>query len=134
VREEREYWTVEEARGYLPRLRALLQIIRRSAALATHVRSNGHASLQHGHPSAESEDLAASDGPLPQDLASALAELEDRRIVLRDPERGLIDFPAIHLGREVQLCWELGEEELDWWHLPEAGFGGRQRLPLPPSW
>ena len=51
-------------------------------------------------------------------------------IVLRDIDRGLIDFPAIVDGREVYLCWELGEDEVDYWHDPDAGFGGRQPLEL----
>ena len=53
------------------------------------------------------------------------AELE---IVVRDIDRGLIDFPALHDGREVYLCWELGEERIGFWHELEAGYGGRRPL------
>jgi hypothetical protein len=67
------------------------------------------------------------------DVKEALAELEEQGIVLRDPDRGLIDFRALHSGREVLLCWQLGEEGLGWWHLPEDGFAGRRPLPLPPE-
>ena len=67
------------------------------------------------------------------DAKEALAELEEEGIVLRDPDRGLIDFTALHNGREVLLCWQLGEDELGWWHLPEDGFAGRRPLPLPPD-
>jgi hypothetical protein len=67
------------------------------------------------------------------DVKEALAELEEQGIVLRDPDRGLIDFTALHNGREVLLCWQLGEEELAWWHFPEDGFAGRRPLPLPPE-
>ena len=67
------------------------------------------------------------------DVEEALAELEEEGIVLRDPERGLIDFTALHNGREVLLCWQLGEDDLAWWHLPEDGFAGRRPLPLPPE-
>lgn len=71
--------------------------------------------------------------PVTFDVKEALAELEDQGIVLRDPDRGLIDFRALHSGREVLLCWQLGEEGLAWWHLPEDGFAGRRPLPLPPE-
>jgi len=74
-----------------------------------------------------------SDTPLSFDVTEALAELEEKGIVLRDPDSGLIDFPALHLGREVLLCWQLGEDDLEWWHGPEDGFAGRRRLPLPPD-
>ena len=67
------------------------------------------------------------------DADQALAELERQGIELRDPEQGLIDFRTEHAGREVFLCWRLGEDDLEWWHLPEDGFAGRRRLPLPPE-
>jgi hypothetical protein len=73
------------------------------------------------------------DPPVSFDVKEAIAELEEQGIVLRDADRGLIDFPALHSGREVLLCWQLGEESLAWWHLPEEGFAGRRPLPLPPE-
>jgi hypothetical protein len=55
-------------------------------------------------------------------------------IILRDLDRGLVDFPSLHpSGTVVQLCWQLGEEKLGWWHLPEDGFAGRRPLPVPPE-
>ena len=81
------------------------------------------------------EEAAKGEGepPVSFDVKEALAELEHKGIVLRDPKRGLIDFPALHAGREVLLCWQLGEDGLEWWHLPEEGFAGRRPLPLPPE-
>lgn len=61
-------------------------------------------------------------------LRSALEELQSAEVVLRDLERGLVDFPALREGTEVYLCWEEGEPEVSHWHEPEAGFGGRQPL------
>ena len=61
-------------------------------------------------------------------LRAAVNELEEMDIVLRDVDRGLIDFPAIRDGREVYLCWEEGEDQVGWWHDIDAGFGGRQAL------
>ena len=49
-------------------------------------------------------------------------------IVVRDIDRGLIDFPAILDGREVYLCWELDEDGVAFWHDLESGYGGRQPL------
>jgi hypothetical protein len=132
---------VEEAQAYLPRLRLLLGVIRRAANLVVSARGNGHAVLP-GAPlpagpaqseSAESEPVAPAEPAVAFDVKEALAELEDQGIVLRDPDRGLIDFTALHNGREVLLCWQLGEEDLAWWHLPEDGFAGRRPLPLPPD-
>ena len=125
------YWSVDEAREAIPRLRDLLQGLRRAATLASQVRSNGHASLggDDGQPQPEGgEELVAGD------IQPALEELERSGVILRDPARGLVDFPAMHNGRVVHLCWQLGEEELGWWHFPDDGFAGRQPLPLPAEW
>ena len=149
------YWTVEEARAYLPRLRVLLGVIRRAAHLAVTSRGNGHAALPGASPpgasppsvgafSAEGsgseeggDDASATppaDGAAKIDVDEAVAEIEAHGIVLRDVDRGLIDFPTRHPGgRDVLLCWQLGEDDLLWWHLPEDGFAGRRPLPLPPE-
>jgi hypothetical protein len=61
-------------------------------------------------------------------LRTALVELQEMEVVLRDLERGLIDFPALREGREVYLCLEDGEDEIGFWHDIETGYGGREPL------
>lgn len=61
-------------------------------------------------------------------LRGAVAELQEMDVVLRDLERGLIDFPALRDGREVYLCLEDGEDEIGYWHDLETGYGGREPL------
>ena len=61
-------------------------------------------------------------------MRTALNELREHEVVLRDLDRGLVDFPALREGREVYLCWLEGEDEIRFWHEPEAGFDGRQPL------
>jgi uncharacterized protein DUF2203 len=62
------------------------------------------------------------------EMLSAAEQLEAMDIVLRDADRGLVDFPSIRDGEEVYLCWEAGEPRVAWWHDPGAGFAGRQPL------
>ena len=63
------------------------------------------------------------------ELSRAAGELEAVDIVVRDFERGLVDFPALRDGEEVYLCWLVDEEqEIGFWHAPEAGFAGRRVL------
>lgn len=62
------------------------------------------------------------------ELRAALEELQAMEVVLRDLDRGLVDFPSIREGREVYLCWEEGEEGIGWWHDLDAGHAGRQPL------
>ena len=50
--------------------------------------------------------------------------------MLRDLDRGLVDFPSLRDGREIYLCWEEGEDEIGFWHEPDAGFGAGRAAPL----
>jgi hypothetical protein len=61
-------------------------------------------------------------------LFSAAEQLEAMDIVLRDADRGLVDFPSFRDGEEIYLCWEAGEPRVAWWHEPDAGFAGRRPL------
>ena len=61
-------------------------------------------------------------------LRDSLARLQEAEVVLRDLDRGLVDFPSIRDDREVYLCWLEGEDEITYWHDLEAGFAGREPL------
>jgi hypothetical protein len=61
-------------------------------------------------------------------MRDVLGELQAREIVLRDLNRGLVDFPSLIGGREVYLCWQEGEDQIGFWHEPDAGFAGRRPI------
>lgn len=61
-------------------------------------------------------------------LRGHLEWLVSRGILLRDPETGLVDFPAERDGRVVFLCWRLGEPAIAWYHDRAAGYSGRRPL------
>jgi len=61
-------------------------------------------------------------------MQASVARLEELSITLRDIQTGLIDFPALVAGRQICLCWRLGEDQIEWWHELSEGFGGRRRL------
>lgn len=63
-----------------------------------------------------------------QTLKAEVEYLAARGILLRDPETGLVDFPADREGRRVLLCWRLGEERVSHYHEEGAGFSGRKPL------
>jgi hypothetical protein len=62
------------------------------------------------------------------EMRTALVELQSMEVVLRDLDRGLVDFPSVRDGQEIFLCWEEGEDEIGFWHDLEAGYGGRRPL------
>ena len=48
---------------------------------------------------------------------------------VKDPDQGLIDFPTMRRGREVLLCWKLGEgDRISYWHPVETGYAGRKLI------
>ena len=62
-------------------------------------------------------------------LRGAAAQMQAMEVVLRDLDRGLVDFPAIVDDREVYLCWvEREEEAIAYWHDLDAGYAARQPL------
>jgi len=62
------------------------------------------------------------------DFGAVLREFQRREIQIKDLDRGLVDFPAIIGGKEVFLCWEQDEEDIEFWHDLDAGYAGRERL------
>lgn len=59
-------------------------------------------------------------------LNSLIDELQAVGVELKDFEKGLLDFPALHEGREIYLCWHRGEDRIHCWHEIDAGFAGRK--------
>jgi len=64
-------------------------------------------------------------------IRRAIRELERMGVQVKDVKSGLVDFPSRLDGREVLLCWRVGESKIEFWHDLQSGFAGRQ--PLPPS-
>jgi hypothetical protein len=61
-------------------------------------------------------------------MQAGVARIDELGVTLREIETGLIDFPALVTGRQVWLCWRLGEGDIEWWHELTEGFGGRRPL------
>ncbi|MGA2469080.1 MAG: DUF2203 domain-containing protein [Solirubrobacteraceae bacterium] len=125
MRHERHY-SLEEARTELPWVAERLAEMRDAHERLTdedarHALAGGAASNGGGAPGKQVGEAFL-------DLQAAVLALDEREIVLRDLDRGLIDFPAIRDGREVYLCWIDGEEDIGFWHELDAGYGGRQAL------
>ena len=108
-----------EARG------ALLVAQRQQAELITRIASNGG-----GLTPSDVSDAAAEVERASRDLMAAVDELQGLGVLVKDLDRGLVDFPCVHRGRELLLCWQLGEDEVAYWHGLEEGFAGRKPLPL----
>ncbi len=62
------------------------------------------------------------------DIREFLREFEEREILIKDLERGLVDFPSLMGDKEVFLCWERDEDDIEYWHDIDSGFAGREPL------
>ena len=66
-------------------------------------------------------------------MQAGVARLIEMDITLRDIKTGLIDFPALVVGRPIWLCWRLGESDVANWHSHDEGFDARRPLSELPS-
>jgi hypothetical protein len=120
------HYTREEARGLLPQVR---QWLTRSAELQAKAQQSEERLSGLMTPGCDlGGELVNSWVRTLVDLEEALLEFHRREIQVKDLQRGLIDFPAIFDGREVFLCWEQDEEDIEFWHELDAGYAGRERL------
>lgn len=120
------HFTVEQANALLPRLTTLLEQLRAARDQLTD--SEAHELLSESAPGNGGGAAGTQVGVAFLEVRRLLATLEESGIVLRDLERGLVDFPAMIGGREAYLCWELGEDEVAFWHDISSGYGGRRPL------
>jgi hypothetical protein len=121
-----KHYTLPEARALLPQVRHWLEQLESCQKRLHSLDEAVGAALARG------EDAG---GPAVNQLARAICELQEvllqfqrRQIQIKDVRRGLIDFPSLREGREVFLCWEKDEEDIEFWHDLETGYAGRERL------
>jgi hypothetical protein len=65
---------------------------------------------------------------LAEQLKHGVAEIQGRGCLIKDLDRGLVDFYSVAGDRLIFLCWQLGEPEVGHWHPLEGGFAARQPL------
>jgi len=127
-------FTLDEANAMVPWLKETFQRLAQGRKEHLALRERLTELLQprkSQEPSGESDELRQ----VRQDLDRLAKQIEDwvdeildRGIIVRDMERGLVDFPSPRDGREVFLCWIGGEDRIDFWHETDRGFSYRQPL------
>ncbi len=131
------HFTSEEANELLAKVRpaaeelvahrrSLMLATARRARLVSRIAGNG-GDFDPQEPRELQEELERET----EAVGQALERLERLGVVVKDADRGLVDFPALREnGEEVLLCWQVGEDEVAYWHGLEEGFAGRKPLPL----
>jgi len=124
---EKRLFTVGEANDLLPYLTERMQ----------HLKSLRRSLTRRAKKTAPSRDEITMRGGVPVGLAyfsqirrleKLVREIGSHGCQMKDLDSGLVDFPTLWEGREVYLCWKLGEPEVAFWHELHTGFAGRQPL------
>jgi hypothetical protein len=119
------FYDIDAANARIPVVREVLTLLRDQLAELARLREE---SLSPELDEADARRLELRISGIVDQMHASVARIDAWSITLRDIGTGLIDFPALVNGRQVCLCWRLGEDEVRWWHELSAGFSGR--LPL----
>ncbi len=122
------YFTLGEAHRALPLVQRIAADIQRVELERRDLVELAGAIPEGAHDSREMREIEHSFDKLTERLAHFVEELVMIGVELKDPLRGLLDFPAIVDGREILLCWQIGEPALAWWHEVDAGYSGRRPI------
>ena len=120
------HYTLDQANGLLPALKPLLRELR--DAKDDLVDADAHEALGDAAPTNGGGKEGRRVGEAFLEVQRLLSKLNEAGIVVRDVDRGLVDFPSMRDGEEVYLCWELGEDSVEHWHEIDSGY--RNRRPL----
>ena len=132
----RQYFSVASANQTLPLVRAIvsdivelyLEVRDREERLTRITRSRSKESRSDDLYTEEVEQVRQDLERDVDRLQSFIDELQELGVEFKDPVLGLVDFPAKKNGKEVCLCWKLGEPMVEYWHTVESGFQGREKL------
>jgi hypothetical protein len=130
------YFTAEEANETLALVRPLAEELvshRRALLAAEERRANLDRRIAGNGEALDARDLVDLEARITREaaeLASCVVRIQDLGVLVKDLDRGLVDFPALRGGEEVLLCWHVGEDEIAYWHGLEEGYAGRKPLPL----
>ncbi len=123
----RKHFTAAEATRALPLVRRIVSDIVREYHRFRELHETCRAPRGRGK-SADAETARRRYLALTDHLSDLKEELDKVGCELKDYQIGLVDFPALKDGREVCLCWKLGEEKVAFWHEADAGYSGRKPI------
>ena len=122
----KKYFTLEEANRALCYVSRIVENITSCYRKAVRIRQR----LERPGPEQSAEQLREEYEIAMNHLNDLIDELQQVGVELKDVEKGLLDFPCVHEGRESYLCWHRGEESIRCWHEVDAGYSGRKDVAL----
>ena len=125
--QEKRYFTLEEANACIPELVDEISLLRAIRNLLAGLHAEITPLLEVVSSNGGSKHTAALLSATTR-FQEVLDRIADRGCHLKGLDPGLVDFPHLRDGREVYLCWRMGENRIRYWHEIEDGFDGRQPL------
>ena len=122
----KNHYTLDEARALLPEIRQWLQRLNELRRDLERFDKRLSGMMNTGND--VGGDLVNTWIRALAEMQGVLVEFQQRDIQIKDLERGLVDFPAIIGGKEVFLCWEQDEDDIEFWHDLDSGYAGREHL------
>jgi hypothetical protein len=127
------YYDIDEANAALPDVERILLALRDQREELIRLRdqvveAQGPGAGAAAGTAADTRTLRLRMQFLIDQMQAGVTGLVDRDVQLREIPTGLIDFPALASGRQIWLCWRLGEGPIEHWHEMDDGFAGRRAL------
>ena len=125
-----KYFTVESAQKHIPKIKKSLlklQNLKKVIDSILSIRMDPN-EIGYGEFLETNTKLNKEYHKLSYEFYKELEKLERIGCLLKDLEQGLVDFYCKFEGRDVFLCWKLGEYKIKAWHEIDEGFAGRQQV------
>ena len=117
------YHEVAEVNVHVPRLTILFERVLQLRAQIKGLAAMGSGKTATIAVASDRDHNAAR--ALAATLDDTIDEINLTGCVIKDIEIGLVDWPALHQGRKILLCWRFGESEVGYWHEVDGGYRGR---------
>lgn len=127
----RTLYTVEDANRTLPLVRRIVSdVVRDYWRWQDKVREYEEVAATRlaNEPNEDAQRLERETEQLAREIDGYIAEIRQLGVEIKGLDTGLVDFPGEVNGKPAFLCWQLGEESVQYWHEEDAGFAGRQPL------
>ena len=128
ARREQKLFELEEARSTLPLVSRIVSDIVEVTAQMKEIYLELREVAGEGSDRERLDELQERLQEIADGRSEFFEELAALGVEMKDPNKGLVDFPALLDDRVVYLCWKLGEETVEHWHELAAGFDNRESV------
>ncbi|WP_029520056.1 DUF2203 domain-containing protein [Persephonella sp. IF05-L8] len=124
------YFTVKEANSILPQIKLLVDEIKEKREKLYKSIDSYEEELEGNNDELEIMFLKTEINEANEEINELIEIIESFGAVVKGIDPFLVDFPALYKGEEIYLCWQEGEDKIEYWHKVSEGFAGRKHVSL----